>query len=239
MSNLYIGCAGDLSYGYTGFIDDFKIWNRALPPADISAVYWTPDFSALVPSSFYYTDFSTTPSGFSALPDGVQANGSSFYGWTVNQVGSDSAIVSRTAGYGSGFQDPTPNANASGRSIRFVIGKSGGGTSTSNTNSIYRNVTLYRGYTYTLSFYYGTRYSINQYYYSAHYLRVSIATASGTTLSNPNPICTVSGLTTTETYKSFTFTVPSNGTYILTFLNGITSSSLDDSSIIVRNIRIS
>ena len=38
MSNLYIGCAGDLSYGYTGYIDDFKIWNRALPAADISLV---------------------------------------------------------------------------------------------------------------------------------------------------------------------------------------------------------
>jgi hypothetical protein len=41
IANLYIGCAGDLSYGYTGLIDDFKIWNRALPPLDVSAVYWS------------------------------------------------------------------------------------------------------------------------------------------------------------------------------------------------------
>jgi hypothetical protein len=38
--NVYIGCAGDLSYGLTGSIDDFKIWNRALPATDISAIYW-------------------------------------------------------------------------------------------------------------------------------------------------------------------------------------------------------
>ena len=38
--NVYIGCAGDLSYGFTGIIDDFKIWNRALPSSDISAIYF-------------------------------------------------------------------------------------------------------------------------------------------------------------------------------------------------------
>ena len=40
IQNLYIGCAGDLSYGLTGSIDDFKIWNRVLPPTDISAIYY-------------------------------------------------------------------------------------------------------------------------------------------------------------------------------------------------------
>jgi hypothetical protein len=39
INNLYIGCAGDLSYGYNGMIDDFKIWNRTLSTADISAIY--------------------------------------------------------------------------------------------------------------------------------------------------------------------------------------------------------
>ena len=41
ISNLYIGCAGDLSYGLTGSIDDFKVWNRALPATDISAIYYS------------------------------------------------------------------------------------------------------------------------------------------------------------------------------------------------------
>ena len=39
IQNVFIGCAGDLSYGLTGSIDDFKIWNRVLPPSDISAIY--------------------------------------------------------------------------------------------------------------------------------------------------------------------------------------------------------
>ena len=32
---MYIGCAGDLSYGYTGIIDDFRIWNRVLSSNEI------------------------------------------------------------------------------------------------------------------------------------------------------------------------------------------------------------
>ena len=39
--NLYIGCAGDLSYGLTGSVDDFKIWNRVLVATDISAIFWS------------------------------------------------------------------------------------------------------------------------------------------------------------------------------------------------------
>lgn len=38
INNLYIGCAADLTYGYTGIIDDFKIFNRALPPSDIKSI---------------------------------------------------------------------------------------------------------------------------------------------------------------------------------------------------------
>ena len=36
----YIGCASNLSYGLTGYIDHFKIWNRALLDTDISAIYY-------------------------------------------------------------------------------------------------------------------------------------------------------------------------------------------------------
>jgi hypothetical protein len=35
---IYIGCAGDLSYGFTGIIDDFKVWNRALLASDITNI---------------------------------------------------------------------------------------------------------------------------------------------------------------------------------------------------------
>ena len=39
ITQLFIGSSANLSLGYTGFIDDFKIWNRALPAADISSIY--------------------------------------------------------------------------------------------------------------------------------------------------------------------------------------------------------
>lgn len=38
--NFYIGCAANLSYGLTGYIDNFKIWNRALLATDISSIYY-------------------------------------------------------------------------------------------------------------------------------------------------------------------------------------------------------
>jgi len=40
ISQLFIGSAANLTLGYTGLIDDFKIWNRALPPSDISSIYY-------------------------------------------------------------------------------------------------------------------------------------------------------------------------------------------------------
>ena len=40
--NIYVGCAADFTYGLSGAIDDFKIWNRVLAPADISAIYLSP-----------------------------------------------------------------------------------------------------------------------------------------------------------------------------------------------------
>jgi len=39
ISNLFFGIAGDLSYGYTGNIDDVKVFNRALVATDVSAIY--------------------------------------------------------------------------------------------------------------------------------------------------------------------------------------------------------
>ena len=39
ISNLFFGTAGDLSYGYTGLIDDVKIYNRALVASDVSSIY--------------------------------------------------------------------------------------------------------------------------------------------------------------------------------------------------------
>jgi hypothetical protein len=54
IKNLFCGIAGDLSYGYTGYIDDFKVYNRALGSTDVSAIYnsiSTVTVSAYTPSS--------------------------------------------------------------------------------------------------------------------------------------------------------------------------------------------
>lgn len=63
ISKLLIGSAADLSYGYSGYIDDFKIWNRALPASDISALYssFTPSVPqnlTLIGTTYYSADIS-------------------------------------------------------------------------------------------------------------------------------------------------------------------------------------
>jgi hypothetical protein len=63
ISKLLIGSAADLSYGYTGIIDDFKLWNRALPASDISAIYssFTPSVPqnlTLIGTTSYSVDIS-------------------------------------------------------------------------------------------------------------------------------------------------------------------------------------
>jgi hypothetical protein len=52
ISNLLFGTASDLSYGYTGYIDDFKLYNSALTITDVSAIYNSaPAVSSYTPSS--------------------------------------------------------------------------------------------------------------------------------------------------------------------------------------------
>ena len=40
ISKLFIGSAADLSYGFNGYIDDFKVYNTALIASDISSIYY-------------------------------------------------------------------------------------------------------------------------------------------------------------------------------------------------------
>jgi hypothetical protein len=58
--NVYIGCASDLSYGLTGSIDDFKIWNRVLPPTDISAIYYANLYNITLTAHVYLPLISNT-----------------------------------------------------------------------------------------------------------------------------------------------------------------------------------
>ena len=88
LSNLYIGCAGDLSYGYTGFIDDFKIWNRALPATDVSLVYWKSGWNRVLNGLVAYWPFDTTTT-------------ESIFGYTPTVYGSPT-ISNTTYAVGSG-----------------------------------------------------------------------------------------------------------------------------------------
>jgi hypothetical protein len=57
IQDLYIGCAADLSYGYTGIIDDFKIWNRVLSTSEIRFINLNNPFIIQPPSAPTITSF--------------------------------------------------------------------------------------------------------------------------------------------------------------------------------------
>ena len=66
ISKLFIGSAADLSYGFSGLIDDFKVFNRALPASDISSIYYAipvpsvPSNLSLIGTTYYSADISFT-----------------------------------------------------------------------------------------------------------------------------------------------------------------------------------
>lgn len=168
-------------------------------------------------NTYYSTNFVGMPTGFLTTP---------FSGWTPAKTG-DTSLYSHPT-YGSGYLDPRQNENASGRCVIFLKNGTNGIANLSRTNY------LLSGYTYTLSFYYGTRQS--GYYETGHYIEVTIT--NQTNNSTPNPICNVTGSQTTETLQVFTFTVPTSGNYIMKFAAG-SLNAVTDSSIIIRNIQIS
>lgn len=57
ISKLFIGSAADLSYGFNGAIDDFRVYNRALPISDINEIYYNshipsiPIITSILPTS--------------------------------------------------------------------------------------------------------------------------------------------------------------------------------------------
>ena len=59
ISNLFFGTAGDLSYGYTGLIDDVKIYNRALVASDVSSIYNVSVAPSVNGITSFYDNFAT------------------------------------------------------------------------------------------------------------------------------------------------------------------------------------
>ena len=57
ISNLFFGIAGDMSYGYTGYLDDVKVFNRALTVTDVSAIYNLKSIISSTPFTFTSNTF--------------------------------------------------------------------------------------------------------------------------------------------------------------------------------------
>ena len=66
ISNLLIGTAADLSYGYTGYIDELKVFNRALTITDVSAIYNT--LKTPIKTTLNITSNITIPFSTNGLP---------------------------------------------------------------------------------------------------------------------------------------------------------------------------
>ena len=167
----------------------------------------------------YTTDFTTAPSGHIT-------NGTIFDGWTAT-VPTNTTLYSGSNFYGTTHMDPTQSPSASGRNLNFTIHT--GALQLSISRSIY----LYANYTYTLSFFIGTR--TGQYYNSNNYFKGTVT--NGTSNSTPNPIFNITGMISTETKKTYTFTVPTSSNYTFSFISG-SDVSVADTTYILRNVSI-
>jgi len=101
ISNLFCGIAGDLSYGYTGYIDDFKVYNRALALTDVSAIYnanvpTTTSTLLYNPIAYYALD---VPNGINLI-DSVTGLSTAVYNTTL----SPNTYVNTIVGTGGSIQ---------------------------------------------------------------------------------------------------------------------------------------
>jgi len=116
ISQLYIGCASDLSYGLTGLIDDFRVYNRALPATDISSLYYTvynkPAYLLYDPIQYYAFDISNNNALFETVTGKSTVTSSTGLATNVNvnaiYGASYISYIKTISGLGSLY---SPNAN--------------------------------------------------------------------------------------------------------------------------------
>jgi len=215
---LNLGCnQNDTANCFNGYLKEFMVYNKLLTSTEVTNIYTT-NYN-FIPANPYSTDFTT------GTPNSI-ANGTIFDGWTANSV-ANTAIYSSSTFYGSSFMDATQSASASGRSILFQLQRGTGPL------GISRSIYLYANYTYTLTFYIGTR--TGTYYNSNNYFRGTVT--NSTSNSTPNPIFNITGMISTETLKTYTFTVPTSSDYTFAFISG-SAVSITDSAYILRNVNI-
>ena len=125
ISNLFFGIAGDLSYGYTGYLDDVKVFNRALVASDVSSIYnlsyvlvvkptdFNDNFATFVSSTIGYTGGSGTSTRYFSTNASTPSFTftTSFATWTYLNTPSNGYAVnifykgSAESGYFFGSQD--------------------------------------------------------------------------------------------------------------------------------------
>ena len=107
ITNLFCGIAGDLSYGYTGYIDDFKIFNRALTTTDVSAIY---NFNASNPKII------ATVAGTSVVP--IFSLSKSYVAFTntsgTNTISFNQAVTANVFMIGGGGSGEGPHGGGGG-----------------------------------------------------------------------------------------------------------------------------
>jgi hypothetical protein len=102
ISNIFIGSAADLSYGFNGAIDDFRIYNRELPISDIYQLYYNshipsiPVITSIIPTSNSITINFNAPSQYSSYVTGYQldmCNNSISYSYSNQYIPSINSVI--------------------------------------------------------------------------------------------------------------------------------------------------
>jgi hypothetical protein len=125
ISNLFLGTAGDLSYGFTGYIDDFKIYNRTLNLTDVNVMY-----NADKPSA---GSTSASVVGASVVP--ITSQSKSYVAFTnttgTNTISFAKNVIANVFMIGGGGAGTGPHAGGGGAGAYY------NGTFTFNANTTY------------------------------------------------------------------------------------------------------
>ena len=153
ISNLFCGIAGDMSYGYTGYIDDFKVFNRALTTTDVSAIYNSSVASAInltITSGSNAFTTSTNNTNYYAFTTGT-------YTFTASGVGSANYLL--VGGGGGGGNNHGGGGGAGGvlngivnlipgTTYTITVGAGGAVAANGSNSTLYGNgvtITAYGG----------------------------------------------------------------------------------------------
>ena len=117
INQILIGCAGDKSSGFTGYLDDFRMYNYTLNPSQVSNLYLNRNIIA------YYS--------FDSSLNGQTPNYATLT-YDANFVGNNATISSSTYQVGNGSLQLTNTAS----SFNYISSSSGFSTSTTNGLSI-------------------------------------------------------------------------------------------------------